>query len=200
MDAIGPLLSLGVFILNIVLLIWVTQDAKRRGTSPVGWGIAVFLLGVIAWFFYLLTRPALASHPRSRVSDAAGSQRQASDQDRTAAASRPLTPAQRDDAEADVLAKNVLGIVVFGAGAIGSAVIAIAFQDNEDAWMFWILAVAALVCCIRLIFMAMQNAARARVNRVFRGTASDDDYREVGRRLNELKDEDGAQREPERDK
>ena len=67
MDDPRALIPVAVTVVNIVLLVWVMQDAKKRGASPVGWGIAVFFLGVIGWIFYLLARPPLAALPSFRL-------------------------------------------------------------------------------------------------------------------------------------
>ena len=67
--------NLFLFILNVGLLIWVTQDAKRRGASAVGWGVAVFLLGPIGWLVYLFSRPPVPDHPYLEASEAVATAR-----------------------------------------------------------------------------------------------------------------------------
>ena len=59
MEAIGAFFGVGIFVLNVVLLVWTSQDATKRGKSGVGWGFAVFFLGVFGWLLWLLTRPPL---------------------------------------------------------------------------------------------------------------------------------------------
>jgi len=45
-----------LFVLDLCLLIWITQDAKRRGRNSVGWAVGVLLFGVFAVLLYLLTQ------------------------------------------------------------------------------------------------------------------------------------------------
>jgi hypothetical protein len=49
-------IRVGILVLNLALLIWVAQDARKRGAKPVAWGIVVFLLGVVGWVIYLIAR------------------------------------------------------------------------------------------------------------------------------------------------
>ena len=52
------LISLGLFVIHIVILIWVAQDAKARGMDDVVlWLIAVFLIGIAGLIVYLILRP-----------------------------------------------------------------------------------------------------------------------------------------------
>lgn len=47
-----------LFVFNIVLLVWVTRDAKARGMgSPVVWMLVVFFLSIFGLLLYLLSRP-----------------------------------------------------------------------------------------------------------------------------------------------
>ena len=49
---------IGVFVLNIVLLVWVARDAKARGMdNSVVWMLVVFFLGIIGLIIYLASRP-----------------------------------------------------------------------------------------------------------------------------------------------
>ena len=46
------------FVINIIILIWVAQDAKARGMdNTVLWMLVVFFLGLIGLVIYLLSRP-----------------------------------------------------------------------------------------------------------------------------------------------
>lgn len=52
------LVVLGIFVVHIVILIWVAQDAKVRGMDNVVlWVIAVFLIGLAGLIIYLILRP-----------------------------------------------------------------------------------------------------------------------------------------------
>ena len=52
------LISLGIFVIHIVILIWVAQDAKARGMDDVVlWLIAVFLISIGGLIVYLILRP-----------------------------------------------------------------------------------------------------------------------------------------------
>ena len=47
-----------LFVFNIVMLVWVTRDAKARGMgSPVVWMLVVFFLSIFGLLLYLLSRP-----------------------------------------------------------------------------------------------------------------------------------------------
>ena len=46
-----------MLVVNVVLLVWVVCDARRRGTSALAWGIAVAFLGPLGWLLYLIARP-----------------------------------------------------------------------------------------------------------------------------------------------
>ena len=49
---------IGIFVLNLALMIWVVKDAKARGTgSPIGWLILVMLTGVVGLIIYFFSRP-----------------------------------------------------------------------------------------------------------------------------------------------
>jgi hypothetical protein len=54
-------IRIGILVLNVILVIWVVNDAKKRDAHPVVWGIVVFLFGIIGWIIYLLTRPSYAN-------------------------------------------------------------------------------------------------------------------------------------------
>ena len=43
-------------IINILLLVWVSRDAKARGMGSIGWMVLVFLTGFIGLIIYLLAR------------------------------------------------------------------------------------------------------------------------------------------------
>lgn len=48
----------GIFVLNIILLVWVAKDAKRRGMdNPILWMLLVFFAGLVGLIIYFLVRP-----------------------------------------------------------------------------------------------------------------------------------------------
>ena len=52
------LLVIGIFVVNIALLVWVARDAKSRGMdSSVLWMALVMFTSVIGLVIYLLARP-----------------------------------------------------------------------------------------------------------------------------------------------
>jgi hypothetical protein len=46
-----------LFLVNIAILVWVYQDANKRGTNGCLWAIVVFFLGLIGLILYILLRP-----------------------------------------------------------------------------------------------------------------------------------------------
>lgn len=49
---------IGLFVLNVAILVWVAKDAKARNMgSSVGWLILVLFLGPLGLVIYLLSRP-----------------------------------------------------------------------------------------------------------------------------------------------
>lgn len=53
-----PLLIIGIFALNIALLVWVARDAKARGMdSSILWMVLVMFTGLIGLVLYLFSRP-----------------------------------------------------------------------------------------------------------------------------------------------
>ncbi|MCK9597666.1 MAG: PLDc N-terminal domain-containing protein [Sphaerochaeta sp.] len=53
----GGIMIFGGLALNVALLLWVAQDARKRGASGCGWLIVVFLFGLLGWLVYLIARP-----------------------------------------------------------------------------------------------------------------------------------------------
>jgi uncharacterized membrane protein YhaH (DUF805 family) len=50
---------LAVFVINVAILVWVARDAKARGmTSPAGWLILIFFIGILGLIIYVLSRPS----------------------------------------------------------------------------------------------------------------------------------------------
>jgi hypothetical protein len=49
-------IRIGILVLNVILVIWVVNDAKKRDAHPVAWGIVVLLFGIIGWLIYFITR------------------------------------------------------------------------------------------------------------------------------------------------
>ena len=49
-------LIIAAFVINILLLVWVSKDAKARGMGSMGWMILVFFTGFIGLIIYLLAR------------------------------------------------------------------------------------------------------------------------------------------------
>jgi uncharacterized protein len=48
----------GIFVLNIAIMVWVVKDAKARGAgSPIGWLILVMLTGIVGLIIYYFSRP-----------------------------------------------------------------------------------------------------------------------------------------------
>lgn len=43
-------------VINILLLVWVSRDAKARGMGSLGWMVLVFFTGFIGLIIYLLAR------------------------------------------------------------------------------------------------------------------------------------------------
>jgi len=48
---------IAVLVINIVLFVWVSRDAKARGVNSIGWMVIVFFLGVIGLIIYFFSRP-----------------------------------------------------------------------------------------------------------------------------------------------
>jgi len=57
-----------IFIINILILIWVYKDAKKRGSSGALWVIIVLFTGIIGLIIWLVVRPPVRSPVRSPVS------------------------------------------------------------------------------------------------------------------------------------
>lgn len=45
------------FVVDLILLVWVYQDANKRGTNGCLWAIVVFFLSWIGLILYILLRP-----------------------------------------------------------------------------------------------------------------------------------------------
>lgn len=52
-------------IIPLLVAIWVSQDAKKRGMNPIGWGIFVFLILIIGLPAYLITRKPIGGNSTS---------------------------------------------------------------------------------------------------------------------------------------
>ena len=48
---------IAIIVINIAILVWVSRDAKARGTGSVGWMVIVFFTSVFGLFIYFLARP-----------------------------------------------------------------------------------------------------------------------------------------------
>jgi len=55
---VSYLVCCGIFLLvNILILVWVVQDANNRGTSAGAWLIIVLIFGILGLLAYLVARP-----------------------------------------------------------------------------------------------------------------------------------------------
>lgn len=55
---------IALFVINILILIWVYNDAKARGMdNPVIWLVVVLITGLIGLIIYLVVRPKGATAP-----------------------------------------------------------------------------------------------------------------------------------------
>lgn len=59
MEALAPLIVIGMLLMNVLMLVFVVTDASKRGKSAFVWGLIAFLLGPIGWLWWLLARPAV---------------------------------------------------------------------------------------------------------------------------------------------
>lgn len=62
------ILSLFLFILWIVVIVWVYRDAERRGMNGVLWALVVFIGNLIGLLVYLIVRTEYVPAPQSRPS------------------------------------------------------------------------------------------------------------------------------------
>ena len=67
----NPYLAVRValLIVNVLLVIWVVQDARKRHARSAVWGIITLLLGIIGWAIYLFARPAVPPKEQESMPD-----------------------------------------------------------------------------------------------------------------------------------
>lgn len=61
------IVGLVVFIINILILVWVYKDAKKRGASGALWVIIVLFTGIIGLIIWLVVRPPIPQQPYGPV-------------------------------------------------------------------------------------------------------------------------------------
>jgi len=55
------------FVIGILILIWVYQDAESRGMNGLLWAIIVFFLSIVGLILYLVAREGKISPPPQRI-------------------------------------------------------------------------------------------------------------------------------------